>query len=78
MKSPLRIASIVLKAALIVALLSGLRLIWNSGRGAEFPARVFGSSLLVIFVTGICIAACSALARIQRNSDGSPKSPGDQ
>jgi len=82
MTLPLKIATIALKVALLVALVSGLCLIWipsaNNYRQLEALRNVVWSSAVVIVVTGMYVVACGVVAQIQRDSKYDSTPPRDQ
>ena len=64
MTMPLKVASLAFPIALVVAVASGLFLIWSPARTSVVVARILGSSVVVLLAASLYIAVCDALARI--------------
>ena len=87
MTTSLKLAVIVFNGSLIIALFSGLGLIWLEPGDITpgFPWRILGvlrnvrdSSVVLMLVTGLYLVICAVLARIQRNSKHASTSPTDE
>ena len=75
MTLPLRIASIAFSVAIVVAVASGLSLIWSPARtSSDVLPQILGSSLVVLLAASLYIAVCDALARIKTSRRSSSTS----